>query len=169
MLDAIDELVARSKEHAELQKFHKFHRSHPEVLDFLVAEIRLLAAREGFSFASLWHYSRWKLKYSTGPSATYAMNDHLTPLYARAILILHPDLNGRAEMRGPGCIADKIFGTRLARWADKRPGDYSRRLEWADGISLENGWRPKLSHVVKRRAIRRPDIHDRSVTQLCVS
>ena len=41
MMDAIDELVARSENHRELRAFHQFHRAHPEVLDFLVQEIRL--------------------------------------------------------------------------------------------------------------------------------
>jgi hypothetical protein len=168
MLDAIDELVARSKEHPELRKFHKFHRANPEVLDFLVTEIRLLieAGGTGFSFASLWHYCRWKLKLQTGSTETYTMNDHMTPMYARAILILHPDLNGRAEMRGPDCLADKIFGTRVARFIEKRPGDNSRRLEWADGTALDTGWTPTIPHVPSKPANRKPDIHTRSTVAI---
>ncbi|MCU1320375.1 MAG: hypothetical protein JWM43_24 [Acidobacteriaceae bacterium] len=161
-IDAIDELVARSNNHPELLKFHAYHRANPQVLDFLVSEIHLLAERNSFSFASLWHYCRWKLSLVTGPTTTYSMNDHLTPLYGRAILILHPEFNGRAEIRqaaGGLCIADEIFGTRPA--VAKLPGDYSRRLEWADGTSLENGWRPSQPHVVTRPMNRKADIHPR--------
>jgi hypothetical protein len=162
MPDAIDELVRRSKADPELSKFEAFHKANPQVLDFLVAEIRLLRGCGGFSFASLWHYSRWKLKHRKGTTTTYAMNDHLTPFYARAILILHPELNGRAEMRSRDgeCNADRIFGTRLASGA-KRNRDYSRRLEWADGTSLEDGWRPTHPHVIHHAATRKADIHSR--------
>jgi hypothetical protein len=160
MIDAIDERVARSKDHKELRAFHAFHRANPQILDFLVTEIRLRidAGFGEFSIASLWHYCRWKLQLRTGPSTTYAMNDHLGPLYGRAIAILHTDLNGRAEMRSP-CIADEIFGTRVGN--DKRPGDYARRLEWADGTALEHGWRPSIPHAIRHAANRKPDIHER--------
>ncbi len=57
--DAIDELVARSKRHPELRAFHKFHRRHPEVLDFLVHEIQLRIDHgfAAFSYRSLWEYA----------------------------------------------------------------------------------------------------------------
>ncbi len=41
MPDAIDELIARSKTHPQLRAFHKFHKQHPEVLDFLIQEIQI--------------------------------------------------------------------------------------------------------------------------------
>jgi len=34
-----------------------------------------------------------------GPGATFLMNDHALPFYARAIAILYSELNGRAELR----------------------------------------------------------------------
>ncbi len=64
MPDQIDELVARSKPHPELSKFHAFHMANPEVLSFLVREARLYLASEerGFSFPNLWNYGRWILR-----------------------------------------------------------------------------------------------------------
>jgi hypothetical protein len=161
-IDAIDELVARSKDHKKLRAFHLFHQRHPEVLDFLVTEIQLLVENEhtAFSFASLWHYSRWKLvmKERATPSNRYVMNDHATPFYARAITILYPEFNGLAEFRKS--IADEVFGTRIEPLPDGRPRGYARRLEWLDGTAIERGWQPTIPHVAEPPANRRPDIHE---------
>lgn len=162
MLDAIDELIARSKDHSELRKFHAFHRNNPEVLDFMVSEIRLRIDHglRAFSFSSLWQYARWKLEMRAQPGDTFLMNDHLSPFYARAITILHPDLNGRAEFRHS--LADELFGTRIEPTTVKRPKNYARRLQWADGTPIVNGWRPACPHVVRWQAERKPDIHERA-------
>ncbi|GGG71896.1 hypothetical protein [Edaphobacter dinghuensis] len=163
MIDAIDELVARSRDHHELRRFHQFHRQHPEVLDFLVSEIRLRIEQgfEAFSYHSLWQYARWKLELKSGPADTYLMNDHTAPFYGRAIAILHPEFNGRAEVRGS--VADKVFGTELEPAPKKRTKGYARRLRWADGKSLEQGWRPTQPHVVGVAGVnKRADIHPRN-------
>jgi len=157
-LDAIDELVARSKKHPDLTAFHAFHKAHPEVLDFLVQEIRLRLERfKAFSFHSLWQYARWKLELDRAPSDTFKMNDHAAPFYGRAIIILHPEINGRAELRKSK--VDDIFGTRIEPEPDKRPKDYSRKLQWADGTAIEDGWRPEHPHVITHAANLKPDIH----------
>lgn len=159
MIDAIDELVARSKDHPELRAFHEFHKRNPEVLDFLVEEIQLRIAHgfAAFSYHSLWEYARWKLEMEKGPGATFLMNDHAAPFYARAITVLHPEFNGRAEFRV--CRADKILGLRIEPVPDKRPKNYARRLQWADGTAIENGWRPSVPHRV-RDVPRKSDIHE---------
>lgn len=158
MIDAIDELVARSKDHRELRAFHEFHKRHPEVLDFLVQEIRLRLDRfDAFSYHSLWQYARWKLEMEKGPGDTFLMNDHAAPFYARAITVLHPEFNGRAEFRKSK--ADPIFGLRIEPVPDKRPKNYARRLQWADGTAIEKGWRPTTPHLVNHAVSRRADIH----------
>lgn len=158
MIDAIDELVARSKDHRELRAFHEFHRKHPEVLDFLVQEIRLRLERfSAFSYHSLWQYARWKLEMEKGPGDTFLMNDHAAPFYARAVTILHPEFNGRCEFRVSK--ADGIFGTEIEPIPDERPKNYARRLQWADGTTIERGWRPTILHAVNHAANRKPDIH----------
>jgi hypothetical protein len=157
MSDAIDELVMRSKDCPKLRKFHKFHKAHPEVLDFLVLEIRLRLKRfTAFSFHSLWQYARWQLEMSKGPADTFLMNDHAAPFYARAITILHPEFNGRAEFRKS--TADASFGLRIEPAPKKRPKNYALRLQWADGISLEHGWRPSTPHDPKPVSSR-PSVH----------
>jgi hypothetical protein len=158
MKDAIDELVARSKSHRELQAFHDFHRKHPEVLDFLVQEIRFRIDHGfmSFSFHSLWDYARWKLEMRAGPGDAFAMNDHAAPFYSRAITILHPEFNGLAEFRR--CRADEVFGTDFAPLPKHRR---RQRLMWADGTPLEKGWRPEHPHIVAA-VNRKRDIHPRS-------
>ena len=98
-MDAIDELVARSRDCKELRRFHEFHRNHPEVLDFLVEEIRLRLNQglTAFSYSRLWAYARWKLEMEKGPGDTFLMNDQYAPFYARAVAILHPEFDGLAE------------------------------------------------------------------------
>jgi hypothetical protein len=157
--DAIYELVARSKRDRELRAFHTFHKRHPEVLAFLVQEIQLRIEHgfKAFSYHSLWQYARWKLEMERGPGDTFLMNDHAAPFYARAITILHPEFNGRCEFRKSK--ADKIFGTRLEPVPEKRPKNYARRLQWADGTAIENGWRPSLPQVINHTANLKPDIH----------
>jgi len=164
MTDAIDELVARSKDHKELRAFHQLHRAHPEILDFLVVEIQLRIdlGFPAFSYHSLWEYCRWKLEMERGPGATFLMNDHSAPFYARAITILHPEFNGRAEFRTS--LADDIFGIEVEPVPEKRPKNYARRLRWADGTAFEDGWRP-TPHVPAHNANRRPDIHDRATAE----
>jgi len=157
-MDAIDELVSRSNACPELRAFHEFHQAHPEVLDFLVLEIRLRIEHgfESFSYHSLWDYCRWKLEFQAGPGG-FKMNDHDAPMYARAITILHPEFNGRAEFRRS--LADDVFGTRVA--PSPHQTTYAHKLQWADGTDLERGWRPSRPHVPTHEANLRPHIHPR--------
>jgi hypothetical protein len=162
MIDAVAELVARSKDHRELRAFHRFHADNPEVLDFLVEEIRLRLEKgfTAYSNRGLWEYARWKLEMQRGPGETFLMNDHAGILYARAIVILHPnEFNGRCEFRVSK--ADEILGTRIEPVSDKHPKRYARRLQWADGTPIENGWRPSVPHIGGHAANRKPDIHAR--------
>jgi len=160
MIDAIDELVARSKDHKELRAFHELHKAHPEILDFLVQEIqaRIDHGLPAFAYRSLWEYCRWKLQMEKGPGETFLMNDHAVPFYARAIAILHPDFNGRAELRKSK--VDELFGIELEPFDEPCKG-YARKLRWADGTALTAGWRPSTPHIPTHRASRRPDIHAR--------
>ena len=155
MRDAIDELVARSKDHRDLRAFHEFHRKYPEVLDFLVEEIQLRIERglPEFSFNSLWSYARGKMAKSIEATGDYKMNDHKIPFYGRSIIILHPEFNELAELRSP-CLADECFGTALEPTGKGR----LTRLLWADGKAIEDGWRPSLPHT-PRKVPRKPDIH----------
>lgn len=158
MFDAIDELVARSTDHPELQRFHQFHRAHPEVLDFLVQEIELRfeTGFAAFSHRSLLEYCRWQLEMERGPGDTFLMNDHAGILYSRAITILHPEFNGRAAFRT--ALADEIFSTQIEPMAESRKG-FARRLQWADGTALELGWRPSHPHIPTRHVRRKRHIH----------
>ena len=156
--DAIDELVARSKDSPQLRAFHRLHRAHPEILDFLVAAIQLrLQHRSAFSFASLWQYGRWKLDVPGERGDVAAMNDHALSFYSRAIVVLHPAFNGKAEFRTS--LADEVLGLRLEPLNAKRAKDYARRLIWKNGKSLERGWRPTRPHVVDPGVISRYQIH----------
>lgn len=150
MIDAIDELYEWSDSDRRLKTFHSFHRANPNVLDSFVRAITdgLKNELRAFSFWRLWQDFRWKPAFRNSDSGGYRMNDHLVSFYARAIIILHPEINGQAELRRSKnlSVADEAFGTRLG---PKRLGDYSGRLVWADGTTIENGWRPKRADVAR--------------------
>ena len=138
VMKTIEEIVANSKNCSVLREFHQFHRSHPEVLDFLVEAIEARIARgfTAYSCGSLWEYARWKLDIEKGPSDTYKLNDKLEPYYARAIVILHTEYNGMQEFRK--AKADDVFGTRIEPAPKKRPKHYALKLQWADGTPLQS-------------------------------
>src|ERR1700678_463321 len=153
-MDAIDELIAHCKLHGRLspmmRRVHRFHQTNPQVLDFIVQELR--DTRESgwprASVGSIWHYARWVLtrKYRA-PGETFVMSNNLFPHYERIIAILHPDLNGFFEMGKSAADAD--FGTRLEHVSkQKRPG-YIRKLVWANGTPIERGWQPTIPHETK--------------------
>jgi hypothetical protein len=157
--DAVDELVGRSADHPELRAFHALHKAHPEVLDFLVHEIRRLreCGWTAFSYSSLFQYARWKIVMARGPGDTFAMNDHASPFYARAITILHPEFNGMCEFRMS--TADGIFGTEIEPLRGKRDKNYARRLRWRGGVAIERGWRPTIAHVASHQPHTKPTVH----------
>jgi hypothetical protein len=161
MLDAIDELVARSKPCIALKRFHDYHRANPEVFDFIVAELRLRIVK-GFTASSVHNiceYARWKIETDRGPGTVFSLNDRFAPFYARAVVIICPAYNGHVEFRRS--VADGIFGVCLEPLPKKRRKNYARRLVWADGATIEDGWRPSRPHVPRYAAALRPDVHRR--------
>lgn len=71
------------------------------------------------------HRLRWDNRVHIGES--------LIALIARAVLYLHPDLDGVVEVCSSK-LFDEMLGMRIA--GKKLPGDYARRLEWCDGRPL---------------------------------
>jgi hypothetical protein len=151
-MDAIDELIAHRRQTGSispmLRRVHRFHRANPNVLDFLVSEMRV-DKENGWtrtSLGSLWHYGRWVLtRKHRAPGESFLMSNNLFPHYGRIIAILHPDLNGFFAMAKSKADAD--LGTTL------EPGTHQkgsiRRLVWADGTSIDAGWRPNTPHEPK--------------------
>ena len=129
-MDAIDELVARSQDCKEVRRFHEFHRNNPEVLDFLVEEIRSRFNHgfTAFSYHSLWEYARWKLEMEKGPGNTFLMDDRCAPFYARAIAILHPEFDGLAEFSKSK--ADAVLGTEIGAPARKTSEELCVPGQW---------------------------------------
>ncbi len=164
MFDAVDELIEHRKPHGfspMMERVYRFHKSHPQVLDFLVREL-YDARASGWtrtSLGSLWHYARWVLtrKYRA-PGGGFAMDQNLTTHYERIIVILHPDLNGFFKMK-TSPRADADLGTRLEPHNPGHKRGYIRRLVWDDGESIERGWRPANPHepqpVSRRERVRR--------------
>jgi hypothetical protein len=161
-MDAIDELIAYRKSQGrvsrKLRRVYRFHKTNPQVLDFLVSEMRVDRASgwKQTSLGSLWHYSRWVLtRLHRAPGESFMMSNNLFPWFGRIICILHPDLDGFFAMAKSAADAD--FGTML------EPGNIERgkvrRLVWADGRPIEAGWRPAIPHtpkpVERRERVRR--------------
>jgi len=150
MMDAIDELITHRRQTGSispmLRRVHKFHRTNPQVLDFLVSEM-YVDKENGWtrtSLGSLWHYARWVLtRKHRAPGESFVMSNNLFPHYERIIAILHPYLNGFFAMARSK--ADAELGTMLEPGKAARKG-YIRRLVWADGTAIESGWRPTTPH-----------------------
>lgn len=152
-MTAVEELMDHLREvhgpSPELERVRDFHLAHPEVLDFLVQEIRLLISNErtAFSYVSLWNYARWQIAFNRRPEDSFKMPAALTPYYARLVVILFPEFNGLSQFCR--AKADKFFGTRIESAPKKRPKHYALRLQWADGAAIEHGWRPSTPHEPK--------------------
>jgi hypothetical protein len=153
MIDAIDELIEYRKPNGispMLRRVHGFHKANPQVLDFLVQELR--EVRESgwpkTSLGSLWHHARWVLtqKYRA-PGETFVMSNNFFPHYERIIIILHPEFNHFYEMATSKADAD--LGTMLQRVSKTAEAGHIRRLLWADGAPIESGWRPATPHEPK--------------------
>ncbi len=153
-IDAIDELVAHRRQTGGISpmllRVHRFHRANPQVLDFLVSEMRV-DKENGWtrtSLGSLWHYGRWVLtRKHRSPGESFLMSNNWFPHYGRIIVILHPDLNGFFGMATSKADAD--LGTILEPVAKHQEPGHIRRLVWADGTAIESGWRPTTPHEPK--------------------
>lgn len=151
-MDALDELIEHLRPRgisAMLRRVHSFHRTNPQVLDFLVQELHDVRAN-GWTCASvgsLWHHARWVLTQTyRAPGESFVMSNNLFPHYERIIVILHPEFNGFFAMAKSKADAD--FGTMLERVPKNPTPGYIRRLLWADGTQIERGWRPSTPHVL---------------------
>jgi hypothetical protein len=156
-MTAVDELMQHCKlsglRRSRLtSRFYRFHRRNPHLLDFLLQELRV--ARENdwqtTSFEMLWHHARWVLTYSRVPGETFAVCQNLMPHFSRLAIILFPEFN--AFYRLKKAHADADFGVRIETCKN---GHGLRRLVWADGTPIENGWRPSTPHVIPTNPIPR--------------
>jgi hypothetical protein len=164
-VDALTELLEYRKPHGAspmLNRAYRFHRENPQVLDFLVRELRAVRSSEWkrTSLGSLWHYMRWTLiKKRRVAGETFVVTQNLSAYYSRFLVILHPDFNGFFGMAKSKADAD--LGTMLELPSKKHEPGYIRRLLWADGTAIENGWRPTAQHepqrVIRREPVRRGD------------
>lgn len=159
-MDAVNELLqhiqSTRKLSPTLKRLQRFHSKNGPVLDLIVQELYDVRALgwPGASVKSLWEYARWVLMKKRSVGEPFEMNDVFQSYYARIIVILHPDLNGFFEMREPRKPGrtdrgpDAELGTKLEA-AKSGTKDYSRRLLWADGSAIEQGWRPTTPHEPK--------------------
>jgi len=159
-MDAVNELMRHRAEQGAksvmLKRVWRFHEAKPEVLDFLVQELREVRANgwTRTSVGSLWHHARWVLTQQLrAPGETYVMTNNYFPWYERIIVILHPEFNGFFEMAKSR--ADEDFGTMLEPVSSDRESGYIRRLIWRDGKEIEAGWRPSVPHEPKPVARRK--------------
>ena len=159
---AVDELMQHCRQiglrrSRLMTRFYRFHRHNPFLLDFLLQE--LMTLRENgwptTSFEMLWHHARWVLTFHRVPGETFAVCQNLMPHYSRIAIILFPELNGFYRLKT--CHADRDFGTRLE--VEHNGAEGFRRLVWADGNPIENGWRPSQPHVIPENPVpRRPPV-----------
>ena len=162
MINAVDELMKHCKEiglrrSRLMSRFYRFHRHNPSLLDFLLQELTVLRENKwrNTSFEMLWHHARWVLTYfNRVPGETFSVCQNLMPHYSRLAIILFPEFNGFYRLKKAHADAD--FGVRI------EPGTHGsefRRLVWADGTPIENGWRPSIPYAIPTNPVpRRPPV-----------
>lgn len=115
-----------AKQERSLLDFSQLTHDHPEVLPMLAALVRsrLEMGNRAASVREPFERLRWDIHLH--------MSNDLVPLMARALLYLHPELNGMVQLKP--VPLDQALGMRVSD--RKLPGDYARRLEWYDGRPL---------------------------------
>jgi len=159
---AVDEVMAHCKEiglkrsHL-MRRFYRFHRHNPMLLNFLLQELVTLR-QNGWpttSFEMLWHHARWVLTFQRVPGETFSVCQNLMPYYSRLVIILFPEFNGFYRLKTSH--ADRDFGVSIEPPA--KLTKVFRRLVWADGTPIENGWRPTIPYVIPTDPVpRRPPV-----------
>jgi hypothetical protein len=109
-----------------LLDFSQLVHDHPALLEQLAERLysRLETNNRAASVKEVFERLRWDIHVS--------MRNGLSPLMARALLYLHPDLNGMVQL--VPLPLDEALGMRVS--LRKLPGDYAKRLQWADGSPL---------------------------------
>jgi hypothetical protein len=109
-----------------LRRLSQLTHDHPELIEQLAEMVcsRLETNNRAASVREAFERLRWDIH--------IRMSNDLVPLMARALLYVHPDLNGMVQLIS--LPLDEALGMRVS---DKKlPGEYARRLEWADGTPL---------------------------------
>lgn len=136
---AVEELVSRCPG-AQSKKLHalvQHVRRYPELLDFMT----LTALDRGlfaFSLDSLWEYAYWMLRVRRPAEHQLPMPSALRVFYCRLIVMLHPVLNGRTEVKQDGFHGkvNRLFGIKVE--ARKQLGSYAKKLVLLNGSPLES-------------------------------
>lgn len=138
-----DDLILKAQPTTKEQErlFHDFSQlthDHPEVIPRL-AELVYFRLEDNCaaSVHECFEHVRWEMHVH--------MPNSLAPLLARAVLYIHPDLNGM--VRVVPVPLDEALGMRVSE--KKLPGDYARRLEWCDGRSLSEAPAPIQKKTVQ--------------------
>lgn len=160
--DAFEEVIAHAgKPHPMLPRLLRFNRQNPAVLHFIVSELLATQAngRSRASFGSLWHYCRGVLTETSRPEGeSYTMPQNLCSWYSRIVVVMLPEFNGYCELGKSA--ADDVFG--LCLEGGKMPRGKIRRLQWADGTELTDGWRPTMAYQAPSEPIARRERTRRS-------
>lgn len=128
---SIDDLITLAtpqtpKQERLLLGFSQLTHDNPGLFE-RVAELvfsRLATNNRAASVREAWERARW--------DSHTSMSNDLVPLMGRALLYVHPDLNGMVKLNTRPL--DEVLGMRVSQ--KKLPGDYARRLEWCDGRPL---------------------------------
>ena len=131
----IDNLIrfAKSTKHDKaLLEFREHYDANPELVPFLVRQLRKQIRKFGWGcFDLAWAVAFMELDTPGGPE--FKLCARLKTWYNRGILCTHPRLmNGRLEVHK--AAPDEAFGLSICE--TKLPDEYGRRLQWADGSPL---------------------------------
>jgi hypothetical protein len=84
----------------KLAAFLRFHADNPHVYRLLERfTVEAAAKRKRFGIRVVYERARWYLAFETTTGDDYKLNDHHHALYARLLMLHHPELTGLFELR----------------------------------------------------------------------
>jgi len=128
-----------AKQERMLRDFSQLMHDHPGLFEQLAELVysRLETGNCAASVHECFERLRWDIH-------LHMMNG-LASLLARALVYVHPDLNGTVKLISRPW--DEAFGMRVS--LKKLPDDYARRLEWCDGRPLTEAHTSTLKKIVQ--------------------
>ncbi len=126
-----DDLIlnARPTTREQERLLHDFSQLTHDHTDVIPSLVELVCSRLEDNRAASVHECFERLRWDMH----LHMPNGLAPLLVRAVLYVHPELNGMVKLT-PRPL-DAMLGMRVS--GKKLPGEYARRLEWCDGQPLE--------------------------------
>jgi hypothetical protein len=105
------------------------HVAEPRIAEELIAMLRRARERgQATGFRSVWEVLRWRADVELEWTTPFKLNNTLSPIFSRLVLVLAPDLQGAFETRTIRGFDEDAFAARV-RARLRMPAEPARQLE----------------------------------------